>query len=356
MTALAPLGPDDRLLILAPHPDDETIATGVLIQVALQAGAALRIVFATDGDNNPWPQRWIERRWHIGARERARWGERRRQEVSAALRVLGVDAQATRFLGWPDQGLTERLMRDDEAVTILAGEIRAFAPTHVALPALADRHPDHGALRVLGDLALLRAECTATRLSYVIHGDGSPVDAYVAPGDEARLQCKRQALLAHASQLVLSRQRMLGLAGQPERFDILDAAGSLPPVQKVGVCIRIAYRPGHGWRRRRDLLLVLVTHEETMRFRFVLPRWVTRGSRVALDAGRGRVFQAQWAENTWILTLPQQAAPLLAIYVKLDRRWPRLILFDKECWHEGASLLPGGAEASFEARTQGSQS
>ena len=47
----------DRLLVFAPHPDDETIATGELIQLAIAAGVAVRVVFATDGDNNPWPQR-----------------------------------------------------------------------------------------------------------------------------------------------------------------------------------------------------------------------------------------------------------------------------------------------------------
>ena len=39
--------PDDRVLVLAPHPDDEVLATGGLIQQALAAGAALRVIVAT---------------------------------------------------------------------------------------------------------------------------------------------------------------------------------------------------------------------------------------------------------------------------------------------------------------------
>jgi hypothetical protein len=58
----------DRLLVFAPHPDDETIATGELIQLARASGAVVHVVFATDGDNNPWPQRWCERRLHIPVR------------------------------------------------------------------------------------------------------------------------------------------------------------------------------------------------------------------------------------------------------------------------------------------------
>ncbi|MCB1569830.1 MAG: PIG-L family deacetylase, partial [Xanthomonadales bacterium] len=61
MTLRLELRDSDRLLVVVPHPDDETLATGGLIQRALLAGAALRVVFATDGDNNPWPQRWLER-------------------------------------------------------------------------------------------------------------------------------------------------------------------------------------------------------------------------------------------------------------------------------------------------------
>src|SRR4051812_14363692 len=101
----------DRVLVIAPHPDDESIATGGLLQAVQAAGAALRLIVLTDGDNNPWPQRWIEKRWHIGPTERARWGARRRTEAHAALRVLGIDAGVVRFLGLPDLGVTDLLMR-----------------------------------------------------------------------------------------------------------------------------------------------------------------------------------------------------------------------------------------------------
>ena len=69
----------DRLLILAPHPDDESLATGGLIQRAVKAGAKVRVLFATDGDNNPWPQRFVERKLQISYTDRARWGRRRRK-------------------------------------------------------------------------------------------------------------------------------------------------------------------------------------------------------------------------------------------------------------------------------------
>jgi len=68
----------DRVLVIAPHPDDESIACGGLLLAARDADARRRVVTLTDGDNNPWPQRWIEKRWRIDATARARWGARRR--------------------------------------------------------------------------------------------------------------------------------------------------------------------------------------------------------------------------------------------------------------------------------------
>ena len=136
------LDSDTRLLVVVPHPDDETLATGGLIQIALDAGAALRVVIATDGDNNPWPQRWVEKRWRIDAEARRRWGRRRRSEVTEALARLGVTGADIRHYGWPDQGLTGLLMRDAQCEDQLVAEIVDFAPTLVVAPSLADRHPD----------------------------------------------------------------------------------------------------------------------------------------------------------------------------------------------------------------------
>src|SRR5690242_7448135 len=42
--------PGDRLLIIAPHPDDEALAAGGVIQRAIARGARVRIVVLTDGD------------------------------------------------------------------------------------------------------------------------------------------------------------------------------------------------------------------------------------------------------------------------------------------------------------------
>src|ERR1700720_1211960 len=103
---------DSRLMLIAPHPDDESVACGVVLQRAVRAGAAIRVIYITDGENNPWPQRVIESKWRLNAADRVRWGRIRRDEALAALRVLGVDPVAVHCIGLPDQKLTALLARD----------------------------------------------------------------------------------------------------------------------------------------------------------------------------------------------------------------------------------------------------
>src|SRR2546427_12499893 len=98
---------NSRLMLLAPHPDDEALACSIILQQAVHAGAATRIVYATDGDDNPWPQRVLERKWQLGATDRTRWGKLRRAEAMAALNTLGVRPAGPGFLGLQGKQLTD---------------------------------------------------------------------------------------------------------------------------------------------------------------------------------------------------------------------------------------------------------
>lgn len=202
-------------MVLAPHPDDESLAAGGLIQRALACGATVNVVYATDGENNPWPQRVLEHRLWIGARQRAAWGARRRAEAAAALHALGAgDAVGAHRLAWPDGGLTWNLV---DAMPAMLAALRTLLererPTLLVLPDLADRHPDHSALHVLAELVLhsmapaLRPVC----LGYVLHGrshPGLPRRAVLALSDAEQVR-KRAAVRAHASQTTLAGYRML---------------------------------------------------------------------------------------------------------------------------------------------------
>ncbi|MDB6162706.1 MAG: putative LmbE-like protein, partial [Xanthomonadaceae bacterium] len=171
--------PSDRLLVFAPHPDDESLACGGLIQRALASGAQVHVVIATNGDSNPWPQRWSERRWRLDTDAITRWAALRTGEARAALRTLGVAEDNVEFLQWRDQGLTARLVHDGEtSVAQLRALLRQHKPTCIAMPSVLDSHPDHSALAILLKAALRAEGSTARLLSYWLHGRGSrPIDA-----------------------------------------------------------------------------------------------------------------------------------------------------------------------------------
>ena len=207
------VGINERLMVIAPHPDDETLAAGGLIQQVLARGGSVRVVLITAGDG------YVEAVVHATgqlrppAAEFVDYGRRRLGEIRAAMRTLGGDAPRLQFLGFPDGGL-DGLLRShwthtlperspttgatdppyDEAALEpdvpydgadlrreLVRLLRDDAPTIVALPDPRDRHPDHRAtglftLLALSDwgIALRPAAARPLLLAYLVHWPGWP--------------------------------------------------------------------------------------------------------------------------------------------------------------------------------------
>lgn len=225
--SLPQLTSSTRLLVVAPHPDDETIATGVLIQQVLAAGGQVQTLSLTAGDNNPWPQRWLDRRLRIGPAERRRWGQRRHDELLRATAQLGLSASQLRTLGWADQGLTDRLRNAlEESVGAMRACFDDFGPSLVAIPALDDHHPDHSAAHVLSRLAISGLAEPPCCIAYSIHAaDDALGDGQVQwPSSESMQSLKRAALECHVSQLALSGDRMRRFAARPERYQMISDA------------------------------------------------------------------------------------------------------------------------------------
>src|SRR5258705_9348093 len=131
-------------MVLAPHPDDESVATGGVLQLAVSSGAQIRVLYLTDGENNPWAQRATEGRWRISEADQVRWGSRRRREALDALECLGVAASEARFLGFPDQRVTEALLGGPHAAgQRLVGGKKGVRPHAVFLSYLEDLHTCH---------------------------------------------------------------------------------------------------------------------------------------------------------------------------------------------------------------------
>jgi N-acetyl-1-D-myo-inositol-2-amino-2-deoxy-alpha-D-glucopyranoside deacetylase len=208
--------PLDRLLVIAPHPDDETIAAGGLLQRAVAAGGEVRVILVTDGDNNPWPLRFLKKKLRINDTDRAEWGSLRREESQRALAVLGVSPSAATFLGYPDRLLTKMARSGDLRVRdTLAAAVDAFGPTLLVAPSAFDLHADH---RAIGWLAHAAAP-GANIITFLVHGHPPPERVAFRielTADEAAR--KRAAIECHQSQLILSRRRFLSYARATELF------------------------------------------------------------------------------------------------------------------------------------------
>jgi len=102
--AIEPITQADRILILSPHPDDETIGCAGIIQQALSAGAQVRVVYLTNGDHNQIAFIVYEKRLTLRKGEFIHMGEVRRSEAIKAMKLLGLSEKDLVFLGYPDFG------------------------------------------------------------------------------------------------------------------------------------------------------------------------------------------------------------------------------------------------------------
>ncbi len=94
-----------RLLIFAPHCDDETLGCAGLIQQTLAAGGKVKIVFFTNGDGFRVAVQRNARTIQIEPRDYVEFAELRQSETYTALKHLGVGKADIVFLGYPDRGL-----------------------------------------------------------------------------------------------------------------------------------------------------------------------------------------------------------------------------------------------------------
>jgi LmbE family N-acetylglucosaminyl deacetylase len=114
-----------RVLVLAPHPDDESIGCGGTLALLVDDGARVTVLFVSDGE--------ATRAAKMAAEEVAR---RRRDEATAACAILGCDPP--RFLGQPDGAVSAAEV--GTAIGRLCAELR---PDALFLPWFLDGHHDH---------------------------------------------------------------------------------------------------------------------------------------------------------------------------------------------------------------------
>ena len=162
--------PASRVLVLAPHPDDEVFGCGGAILSHVRAGHAVRVLVMTDGSRNGDP-------------------DQRRRESRDAAQVLGY--------GEPEfWDIADRALRCDEAT--VQRVVDAVAASRVDLlyaPSPWEVHPDH---RQAAAIAAEAARATGVRLAY--YELGAPLPPNVLLDITSISEAKQRAMHCFASQ------------------------------------------------------------------------------------------------------------------------------------------------------------
>jgi LmbE family N-acetylglucosaminyl deacetylase len=120
-------------LVLAPHPDDETLGCGGVIARKVAAGTPVTVAILTDGRNQPGSPQWtVEETVAV-----------RVAEAERALSRLGLAPEALRWGGFADGTLAGHEDRVAKMVEALVKELR---PDEVYATGAWEPHPDHAAL------------------------------------------------------------------------------------------------------------------------------------------------------------------------------------------------------------------
>lgn len=177
-----------RLMVVAPHPDDETFGCGGLIARAASQGVAVRVLVLSDG---------------------ALYGEAavREAECLRAARALGLGEAAVEFWRLPDRGLSAQT----DLAARLHAACRQWVPEVVMAPSPWEVHPDHlAACRVT--MQALADSRDAPLLGF--YEVGQPLLPNRLVDITPVVRRKQEAIAAYASQLQQQRydQQLLGLA------------------------------------------------------------------------------------------------------------------------------------------------
>ncbi|SIR09999.1 N-acetylglucosaminyl deacetylase, LmbE family [Pseudomonas sp. B10] len=211
---LVPLG--SRAVIIAPHPDDEVLGCGGIMQLLAAAGRPLQLISVTDGSaSHPGSQRWTVERLSVV----------RPQESAEALRRLGLPMHS---LKWLRGGFTDTQVAAQETglSEFIAGYLHASDVVFTTWRQ--DGHSDHEAVGRASVEAARRVGATCHELPVWTWHWATPEDASV-PWERARkillspthIARKRHAAHAFASQLEGDRDVGLGPVLAPYVLDRL---------------------------------------------------------------------------------------------------------------------------------------
>jgi LmbE family N-acetylglucosaminyl deacetylase len=190
---------DDRpFVIVAPHPDDESLACGGLIAEACRLGLRGKVVIVSDGaGSHP----------NSKAYPPDRLGSLREKEARQAGAELGLRPEEMLFLGLPDRFVPWQGEEAERAIRVIADCVREIGAGSLFVSWRHDPHCDHEAsYRIAREVQ--RRVGKVRLVEYVVWGHTLPPATEVDPArsgfrisvDHEAQEKKRRAIAAHRSQ------------------------------------------------------------------------------------------------------------------------------------------------------------
>ncbi len=281
--SLPEINASDRILIIAPHPDDESLGTGGVIKKALEKNASVEVVMMTTGDAMS-PEDFQK---YLASTKNDNYqgniGDLRHTEAINAVTALGVNPNNLIFLGYPDGSLKTLLEtnwdtpykrttgsnQNDHSpynftyeknapytganvVKNLEQIMKDYKPTIIYYPDDGDDHPDHFATSAFVRYTALKTGYSGNSYTYLVHkGISWPnplsyqpskslhfphelaiMDAewFLTSLNSSQEAAKERAIKSHTSQIIALKDLLLSFV----RTDEIFARYNLIDLQEVG--------------------------------------------------------------------------------------------------------------------------
>ena len=195
------------IVIIAPHPDDESLGCSGVIQQAIRAGAGVKVIFITNGDGYPASAAALtgKKKAELLPQDFEKLGSERQKNAQKAAAFLGLRDESLCFLAYPDAGLTgvqtdapccQPFTRRDRTYGLLFPDYHTqrhgapapycrksvicdlaeifmqLRPERIYVTDKADGHADHAAAFDLTRDAAATAGYCGTLHTYLVHGRG----------------------------------------------------------------------------------------------------------------------------------------------------------------------------------------
>jgi LmbE family N-acetylglucosaminyl deacetylase len=186
--------PGERIVVLAPHPDDETLGCGGTIRLLRKSGKQVKVLFLTSGDqadpSNP------ASKIHHAEEHITDYSILREREAMKALKILGVSDYE--FLRFPDRKLN---LHFESVIGRLLDIIKQYAADIIYSPSMIELNPDHRTTAALAMEIQKRSRPGVAPVTLLFYEVTTPLRPNLLIDITSTRDRKRKAVKKYKSQL-----------------------------------------------------------------------------------------------------------------------------------------------------------